>query len=74
MPFMSRLTVLDWSRHAFYHNHGAFLRDTSGPTEVLYRIDAREEVDPADYYFRINPLFETASPKYEWLNSIVLSV
>jgi Protein of unknown function (DUF3237) len=28
-------------------------------------------VDPAAYYFRTNPLFETASPKYDWLNRIV---
>jgi hypothetical protein len=29
-----------------------------------------EEVDPSRYYFRTAPLFETASPKYAWLNRI----
>ena len=30
-----------------------------------------EAVDPASYYFRINPLFETSAPKYDWINRIV---
>jgi hypothetical protein len=29
-----------------------------------------EEVDPARYYFRTAPTFETASQKYGWLNRI----
>jgi hypothetical protein len=33
--------------------------------------DKRCHVDPARYYFRTNPLFETGSPKYAWLNDIV---
>jgi hypothetical protein len=28
-------------------------------------------VDPTSYYFRINPLFETANANYEWLNHVV---
>ncbi len=31
----------------------------------------RTEVDPARYYFRTNPLFETGSQDYAWLNDIV---
>ena len=31
----------------------------------------RYRVDPARYYFRINPLFETGSEQYAWLNDIV---
>jgi hypothetical protein len=27
--------------------------------------------DPSEYYFRIAPLFETASEKYAWLNGIL---
>ena len=42
-----------------------------GPPEILKRIDNGEAVDPADYYFRINPLFETAAPQYDWINRIV---
>lgn len=31
----------------------------------------RTQVDPAKYYFRTNPLFETGSQTYAWLNDIV---
>lgn len=43
----------------------------TGPPEVLARLANGEPVDPADYYFRINPLFETADPALDWLNRIV---
>jgi hypothetical protein len=31
----------------------------------------RHRVDPARYYFRTNPLFETGAPQYAWLNDVV---
>lgn len=31
----------------------------------------RYQVDPVRYYFRTNPLLETGSPPYAWLNDIV---
>ncbi|MFJ9367203.1 DUF3237 domain-containing protein [Nocardia sp. NPDC101769] len=31
----------------------------------------RHHIDPARYYFRTNPLFETGSPHHGWLNDIV---
>ena len=31
----------------------------------------RHAVDPARYYFRTNPLFETGSEDYAWLNDVV---
>lgn len=42
-----------------------------GPADVVERIAKGEVVDPASYYFRINPLFETSAPKYDWINRIV---
>jgi hypothetical protein len=42
-----------------------------GPADVLARLEKGEEVDPSSYYFRTNPLFETAAAKYAWLNRIV---
>ena len=30
-----------------------------------------DPVDAGEYYFRVAPFFETASPKYDWLNRIV---
>lgn len=38
----------------------AYLKETCG-----------EEVDPAKYYFRAMPVFETGAAKYDWLNRIV---
>jgi hypothetical protein len=34
-------------------------------------IEQGEIVDPASYYFRIAPMFETASPKYDWINRVL---
>lgn len=42
-----------------------------GPSEVIARLDAGEAVDPAAYYFRSAPFFETASARFAWLNGIV---
>jgi len=42
-----------------------------GPAEVMARLAKGEAVDPASYYFRTTPAFETAAPKYDWLNRIV---
>jgi hypothetical protein len=42
-----------------------------GPADVVDRIEKGEVVDPSSYYFRINPLFETAAPEYSWINRIV---
>jgi hypothetical protein len=38
-----------------------------GPPEVMQRLANGEQVDPADYYFRAIPVFETGSKKYDWL-------
>lgn len=42
-----------------------------GARDVLARIDRGEEVDPASYYFRMAASFETAAPKYDWLNRLL---
>jgi hypothetical protein len=42
-----------------------------GPPEVIARIANGETVDPSTYYFRITPVFETASDRYDWINRIL---
>jgi hypothetical protein len=42
-----------------------------GPREVIERLNRGEPVDPATYYFRITPYFQTGSETYGWLNRIV---
>ncbi|MEZ5893325.1 MAG: DUF3237 domain-containing protein [Parvularculaceae bacterium] len=49
------------------HNRG--LRH--GPPEVMKRLMAGEDVDPAEYYFRTIPEFIAPKGKYDWLNKSV---
>ena len=42
-----------------------------GPKEVMDRLNKGEAVDPALYYFRAVPVFETSSVTYAWLNRAV---
>jgi Protein of unknown function (DUF3237) len=42
-----------------------------GPPDILARIDRGEAVDPAAYYFRMSSEFETAAPRYDWLNRLL---
>jgi hypothetical protein len=37
----------------------------------LAEVATRHQVDPARYYFRTNPLFETGAKQYAWMNDIV---
>ena len=41
------------------------------PPDVRQRIMSGQDVDPAQYYFRTTPYFETGSEKYSWLNKLV---
>ena len=42
-----------------------------GPRDVMERVNNGEFVDPSEYYFRTAVAFETAAPKYDWLNRII---
>ena len=42
-----------------------------GPAAVMERMNAGQFVDPSEYYFRTSVAFETAAPKYDWLNRII---
>jgi hypothetical protein len=42
-----------------------------GPPEVMAAIGRGEPVDPATYYFRTTPRFETAHPAYAFLNRLI---
>jgi hypothetical protein len=39
-----------------------------GPADVIADLAKGKPVDPNKYYFRVNMTFETADPKYLWLN------
>ena len=42
-----------------------------GPADVLQRLAAGEPVDPALYYMRTTPRFETGAERYRWLNRLI---
>jgi hypothetical protein len=42
-----------------------------GPSAIIEQLEGGQDVDPASYYFRIAPRFETAAPQYAWLNRIL---
>ena len=42
-----------------------------GPPDVIEALARGEEVDPAAYYFRTTPRFETAHPTYAFLSHLV---
>ena len=42
-----------------------------GPSDVMAALARGETVDPAAYYFRTTPRFETAHPNYEFLNRLI---
>jgi len=42
-----------------------------GPPEVMARLVAGEDVDPAEYYFRTVPEFIAPNGPYEWLNKSI---
>jgi hypothetical protein len=41
-----------------------------GPAEVMEKVNSGQYVDPSQYYFRTIITFETAAPKYAWLNKV----
>jgi hypothetical protein len=53
------------------HVHMTYRGLRHGPADVMARLAAGDPVDPKAYYFRMVPVFETASKKYDWLNRIV---
>jgi hypothetical protein len=63
-----RLTLETDDKHLIYMNYRGMRH---GPKEVLDRLNRGEKVDPASYYFRMVPQFETSSEKYSWINKLV---
>lgn len=68
-------TVLDvrvlLRTHDREHIYMSYRGVRHGPADVMARMAAGEVVDPASYYFRIAPVFETAAKNYAWINRIV---
>ena len=46
-------------------------REAPHAARAVAAIARGEQVDPARYYFRATPSFETGAAKYAWLNRII---
>lgn len=68
MRVEARFTMETVDRALIYLSNTGIRRAT--PDQVR-RMMAGEAVDPASYYFRMTPRFETAAAAYAWLNGIV---
>ena len=51
----------------YVRNHGY----RHGPPDIVARLADGEPVDPARYYMRTTPRFETSAERYSWLNGII---
>ncbi len=51
--------------------HMSFQGLRHGPADVIAALGRGEVVDPASYYFRTVPRFETSTEKYAFLNRII---
>jgi hypothetical protein len=43
----------------------------AGPQSIIEKLEKGEPIAPSSYYFRMNPMFETSAPKYDWMNRII---
>lgn len=65
-----RLVLQTEDSATIYCTYTGFL-NTDEETYKLIRAGKGYQVDPSKYYFRTNPIFETSSPKYDWLNHTI---
>ncbi len=73
--FADQTADLD-TRYAFETDDGALIEVINrgvrhGSAEVIARIAAGEDVDPAEYYMRTQARLETGDPRYEWINKML---
>ena len=61
--------TLETDDHALIHMTFQGLRH--GPPDAIAALGRGEAVDPASYYFRTVPRFETSTDKYSFLNRII---
>jgi hypothetical protein len=61
--------TLETDDHALIHMTFQGLRH--GPPDVVAALGRGEVIDPASYYFRTLPRFETSTERYAYLNRII---
>lgn len=65
-----RLAVETTDKETIYVTYNGFIH--TDPETFGKLVSGKAiEVDPSKYYFRTNPMFETTSKKYDWLNHTI---
>ena len=54
-----------------YISYNGFMHAEAATLKMLFSPVEGPKLDPSTYYWRINPVFETASKQYEWLNHMI---
>jgi hypothetical protein len=65
-----RCTIQTDDGALIYMTYSGYIHSDAKKFAMIFSGKANE-VSPSDYYFRTNPVFETSSPKYAWLNHTV---
>jgi Protein of unknown function (DUF3237) len=66
-----RLTLRTHDAALVHMTYGGRWVTSPGVRAELADPARRYQIDPTEYYFRTNPLFETGAKQYAWLNDIV---
>ena len=65
-----RATIQTDDSALIYVSYSGYIHSDAKKFSMLLAGRANE-LNPSDYYFRTNPVFETSSPKYAWLNHTI---
>ena len=66
-----RLTLRTHDDALIYMTYRGRWTTPAGLRQQMADVTRRHQIDPALYYFRTNPLFETGAKQYAWLNDVV---
>ena len=66
-----RLTLQTHDDALIYMTYGGRWTTPIALRQQMADVTVRHQIDPALYYFRTNPVFETGAKQYAWLNDVV---
>lgn len=67
----ARVVLLTDDDAVIHMSYGGRIMFPDSLGEAVRATATRHLIDPAQYYFRTTPIFETGAPQYDWINGIV---